>query len=204
LVETQLPFIKYFSQFKPRWRQGRRIRCRQFLRWRLAALVGLMLCAMAAPLLAAEAAEYKVKAAFLYNLARFVEWPKEAMGAQAAQFQLCVYGQDPFNGALTPIESKKIAGKKVVVRRLAPTESLAGCHMVFVSTSQQNELGPLISKLSDKPILTVGDTPGYAKDGVIVNFYLEQRKVRFEINVRAAKSAGLRVSSKLLALARII
>jgi hypothetical protein len=204
LAEARLPLIKRFTLLEPFSGLGRWIRCRHRSPGKFAVLLGLMLGAMAAPLFGAEAAEYEVKAAFLYNLARFVEWPKEALGARAAQFQLCVYGQDPFDGALTPIEGKEIDGKEVVVRRLGPTESVAGCHMVFVSASQQHELGLLIHKLAEKPVLTVGDTPGYAKDGVIVNFYLEQRKVRFEINVQAAKSAGLRMSSKLLALAKII
>lgn len=204
MAEARLSHLKRFIRPAPhcgrsRWRGGG-----HRARSKAAALVGMMLCAIAAPLLGAEAAEYEVKAAFLYNLARFVEWPKEALEPEAAQFHLCVYGEDPFDGALAVIEGKQIDGKEIVVQRVGQSEGVANCQMVFVSASQRHELGPLISKLVAKPVLTVGDTPGYGKDGVIVNFYIEQRKVRFEINVQAAKSAGLKVSSKLLALARII
>lgn len=168
-------------------------------------IAGAFVAAMAPAQVAAQHGEYEVKAAFLYNIARFVEWPqKVSPSSNATSFHMCVYGKNPFAGALEAIKGKEIGGKKIIIQHINPLDHAQSCQMLFISASEQNDLKHVISGLSDHPVLTIGDTPGYARNGVIVNFYLEQNKVRFEINIQAAKQSGLKVSSKLLALAKII
>src|SRR4030067_1750304 len=141
--------------------------------------------------------EYQVKAAFLYNFTKFVEWPttdtKEVI-------ILGVFGEDPFSAALNEIEGKIIKGKKLVVNRVKSVKNLTGCHILFISKSEKNNLDQILLTLKGSHNLTVGDTDGFTQKVLIINFYIEQDKVRFEINVKAAKRAGLGISSNLLKL----
>ena len=155
-----------------------------------------------APLVCAAsvAGEYQVKAAFLYNFAKFVDWPGD--GGQG-MFVLCVLGADPFGGAIDAVAGKPVGGRTIQVRRLASADGAGACQMLFISSSEADGLGKDLGAVRGKPVLTVGDTPGFAERGVVINLYVEQSKVRFEINIDAAKRAQLNISSQLLRLARI-
>jgi hypothetical protein len=173
------------------------------LRKYLALLCGLLLAAPA--VVDAEASvhgEYEVKAAFLYNFAKFIDWPP----LDDAQFTVCVFGRDPFGRALDPIEGKTVGGKTVAVRRLerAAAMDLKTCRILFIATSEEAQVAHILELSRGSPMLTVGDTDGFARQGVMINFYLEQEKVRFEINPRAAAEVGIRPSAKLLQLGRIV
>lgn len=166
-----------------------------FTKQAVVTLLGLVFCVAAQ---AAPPGEYEVKTAFIHNIAKFVEWPHRSAGP----LKLCVVGQDPFGSALDAIDAKPI-GDTVweVVRR---NTNLRGCGVLFISASESNNLKPILTSVQGSAVLTVGDTPGYAEQGVMVNFYLEQNKVRLEINNAAAGRAGFRISSQLLKLARIV
>jgi hypothetical protein len=155
----------------------------------------LVLCTSAQ---AAPPGEYEVKAAFIHNIAKFVDWPPRSAGS----LKLCVIGQDPFGSALDALDAKPI-GDTVweVVRR---NTNLRGCAVLFIPASENNNLKPILTSVQGSAVLTVGDTAGYAEQGVMVNFYLEQNKVRLEINNAAAGRAGFKISSQLLKLARIV
>lgn len=168
-------------------------------KWALV-LVALLSC-LAPAADAAAAGEYQVKAAFLYNFARFVDWPSSAAGG--ASFVLCILGDDPFGGEINVIAGKAVGGKTLQVRRLASAAAVSSCQMLFISASESGSLGQALAAARGRPILTVGDTPGFAERGVAINLYVDQSKVRFEINLDAAKRAQLNISSQLLKLARI-
>lgn len=154
-------------------------------------------------LAAAQAPEYDLKAAFLFNFVKFVEWPAQAFPSDRAPVNLCVYGQDPFGSTLDKvIEGERVGERSLVVRRPG-LEELDGCHVLFISRSEAERLGGVLARVGSKPVLTVADTDGFLQAGGAINFVLEGSKVRFLINQKAAERNGLRISSRLLRLAMI-
>ena len=152
---------------------------------------------------AQSANEYQVKAAFLYNFAKFVEWPSDAFGGGNAQLVIGVVGDDPFGGALDQaINGKTVNGRALVVRRLKWGQDLRSCHVLFISSSERKHLTQIIQSVKGASVLTVGDMGQFNQEGGIINFILAARQVRFEINSRGADQARLRISSKLMALAK--
>ena len=147
--------------------------------------------------------EYQVKAAFLYNFAKFVDWPPEAFAGRSGKLVIGVIGEDPFGGALDQaINGKTIGGRSLVVHRLRWGQDLRSCHILFISSSERQRLPQIIQSLRGASVLTVGDMGQFNQQGGIINFVLEANKVGFEINSRGAHRARLRISSKLLALAK--
>jgi hypothetical protein len=163
---------------------------------------------MAGALLQAQAqgsGEYAVKAAFLYNFARFVEWPGEALGSGGAPLLVGVVGDDPFGSSIDQtVAGKNVNGHPIAVRRLKWGQNLRQCHILFISSSEARRLPQILESLRGSSVLTVADMDRFDQQGGIVRFLIEEGKVRFEINVDAADQAGLRISSKLLALAKIV
>lgn len=146
--------------------------------------------------------EYEVKAAYLYNFGRFVNWPHNAAPSPANEFVICVLGHDPFGPVLDGIISgEKIKEKNVVARRIAKVDDAAGCRVLYVSPSESRQLKEILKTLLKQSVLTVSDIPQFVKSGGMVQFVLLDRRVRFEINVAAARQAGLNLSSELLKVA---
>jgi len=149
--------------------------------------------------------EYEVKAAFVYNFARFIEWPPEAYPDGVAGLVAPLLGDDPFPGVPGEVlRGKSAQGRALATRRLRWGQDVQGCHILYVSPSERARLGQILENVRGQSILTIGDTDGFAQLGGIVNFVLEDGKVRFEINPESAGRARLRISSRLLTLARII
>jgi len=153
----------------------------------------------AAPAQTAE--EYAVKAAFLYNFTKFVDWPAAAF-PDAGVFKICVLGDDPFGGSLQAIAGEQVGSRKLKVARTDAASRSGGCQILFISRSERDRIPQILAAVKGAPVLTVGDGKGLADDGVIVNFILEGTRVRFEINTESAERAGLQISSKLLQLAK--
>lgn len=150
-------------------------------------------------------AEYHVKAAFLYNFLKFVEWPASTFGNPESPFVLCVLGHDPFEGALEEtIRDRPVSGRSCLVRILADRRDLSGCHVVFASLFGEAEIAEVIQRASRLPVLTVGETDRFEQAGGIIRFVVEENRVRFVINAAAARRAGLRLSSRLLGIARSV
>lgn len=144
--------------------------------------------------------EYKVKAAFLLNFAKFVTWPENAN--PPATFPLCVVGEDPFGAALNGVEEKQIGGQNVSLRRgLAVGEGLAQCRMLFVGSSERANLKGILQVVAGKPVVTVGDIEGFAQAGGMFEFKDQGGRLSFVINNAKAKESGLRISASLLSLA---
>ncbi len=150
-----------------------------------------------------EYTEYEIKAGFMYNIAKFVEWP-EGSADTRKPLVLCVLGTDPFGKALDDLNGRPVGGRRLEVRRASSLKDLKDCHMLFISGSEKERLPRILEALRDSAILTIGDTTGYAGRGVMVNFYLDQKKLRIEINIDKAKRARLLISSQLLRLTRIV
>lgn len=182
---------------KRRWRlQAQRAR-RQLARAVILTLVGAL------PTLAATqhpSVEYQVKASYLYNFLQFVEWPHDAFPDD--QLNLCVVGEDRFGTALAATTGKTSRGRKIAVKHIqAPPAQLASCHVVFISSSAGWQEFQILRELSGRPVLTVGETEGFAGRGGIINLVPVGATIRFEINQRAAQRNGLKVSAQLLQLA---
>lgn len=160
----------------------------------------LVLLAASGTARAEVASEYDVKAAFLYNFTKFVEWPASAF-TERNDFQLCVLGEDPFGKSLKVVEDEKVAGRRITLLRTPKLAEAEGCQILFISRSERARMPQILQDLGDAPVLTVADTDGFLDDGGIINFKLEGSKVRFEINQEAAERAGIKISSKLLRLA---
>jgi hypothetical protein len=153
---------------------------------------------------AAGPSEYEVKAAFLYNFARFVEWPLDAPGVDGT-FVVTVLGRDPFGSVLDDtLRGKTIEGKRVVVRRVLRSEDVGRTQIVFISDSETERLPEILKRLDAAPVLTVGDMSQFAERGGVIRFKVDQERIRLEINVAAAQRCRLRISSQLLKLARIV
>jgi hypothetical protein len=143
--------------------------------------------------------EYAVKAAFLRSAVRLVDWPAE----RRAQLEVCVVGEDPFGPALDAIAGA--AGDATIeVRRLGAARDARACEVVFVGRSERDHLRAVLAALQGSGALTVGDTEGFAEQGVILNFYLDGSKVRFEVNVDAARLAGVSLQPRLVSLGRVV
>lgn len=148
--------------------------------------------------------EYQVKAAFLYNFAKFVEWPPKRDGKASDQLVLGILGKDPFGDEIRTIEGKRVKDKTLRVIRADSLDELQNCDVIFISASVNAKLPGILKKLRGRPVLTVSDTPGFANRGVMINLFNLENKIRFEINPVAVERAGLKISSQLLKLARIV
>jgi hypothetical protein len=153
----------------------------------------------------ASTSEYEIKAAFLFNFAKFVEWPESVMGETNGSFIIGILGRDPFDGALDQtIGDKTVKGKTIVIKRFRHLVDLQYCHILFISESEKDNLQEILNRIGDESILTVGDMPDFAKNGGMIQLYTENDKVRFAIRLTATERANLKLSAKLLNLAKII
>jgi hypothetical protein len=166
-------------------------------------------CLSLALLLSADASaqesqpsEYQVKAAFLFNFAKFVEWPPGSFAGAKSPMVIGILGDNPFGGDLEQtIQNKTINNRLIVVK---PAHSLAeatNCQVLFISASEKQRLPEIFGGLRGTSVLTVSETDGFTGAGGMINFVWEGKKVRFEINNDAAKKANLKINSKLLGLA---
>lgn len=148
-----------------------------------------------------------MKAAFLFNFAKFVEWPDRSFESPQSAFRICVIGQDPFGGALDEYLGKTIEGRPVQLARYPSANGLAEtrhCQILFISASEKTHFHEVIESLRGDSALLVGDADGFAASGGTIEFTLEDNHIRFSINPEAAQRADLKLSSKLLALAKIV
>ncbi|UII31327.1 YfiR family protein [Fulvivirga ulvae] len=150
----------------------------------------------------AQIGETRLKSIWLEKFSKFIEWPTSDT---LDYFTITILGEGDINQYLYDIyKNRTIKNKPVKINVIDKIDSLENCNILFINTEQAKDLDKVLDKVRSKPILTIGDTQGFAKKGIIINFYLEQNKVRFELNISAAKSSGLDVDFRLLEAARII
>ncbi|HEX5854397.1 MAG TPA: YfiR family protein [Thermoanaerobaculia bacterium] len=171
--------------------------------------LGCALAAGAAPPVetsrATGAPDFEIKAAFVVKFAKFVEWPAESPAMTEKTLNVCLIGEDTTGEALKRIAARtKVDERPVLVRTLSRAEDARSCAIVYVGSSETERLRPLLSILGKMPILTVGDAEGFAGSGGTIGFYVAEDKVRLEINPDAAAASGLKLSSQLLQLARLV
>ena len=151
----------------------------------------------------APSGEYEVKAAFVYNFLKFVDLPSPASGA-AASLRICILGAVPDQAPFDLLDKQELAGKRLAVNHLAGISDVAACQVLFIASSEERRLPAIVDAAKKSGMLTISDTEGFARRGVVINFIIENKKVRFEINAEAARLAGLKISSKLMKLASIV
>jgi hypothetical protein len=179
------------------------LQCRKILR---GAAGVLFLWGMLLPsaLAAASVGESDVKAAFILNFIKFVEWPSSAFSSPEDPILISVVGNDPMGDSIDGLGGKTVSGRKVVVRKAGNLASLERCHILFVGASEKASLAPALGAVQRWPVLTVGDFEGFAGRGGTIGFIRQENRVGFEINEESARKAGLKVNAKLLYLGKSV
>jgi hypothetical protein len=175
-------------------------------RWRLLSVLGVVMALVSGTRAQSPAAgEYQVKAAFLYNFAKFVEWPPSSFSDVSAPLQICVLGRDPFGEELHNLTAAKtVNGRKLEVDSVVDLQHARSCHILFIASSVKMSMQQIVEGLRGASVLTVGDSKGFTEQGGMINFVLENDRVQFEVNRKAADQAGLKISSKLLSVAKVV
>lgn len=148
--------------------------------------------------------EQVVKATFLYNFAKFVEWPDGTFTTPDSPIILCILGDNPFGRALAAIENKNIKGRRLGIRLCRDVSETTGCHILYISPSEQKQVPHILNSIKHQSFLTVSDTEMFGKKGGMIYLFKTEHSVQFEINLEVARKARLKISSRLLKLARII
>lgn len=149
-----------------------------------------------------KASEFQVKAAYLYNFGRFVQWPDESGADRHEFFEICVLGTDPFGQALdATLAGGTIGGKSVAAKRITKPQDVDSCRILFISSSEESHLKEDLAALDKTRVLTVSDIPRFSERGGMIGFILDGNRVRFDVNLDSAQGAGLTLSSELLKVA---
>ena len=168
------------------------------LRWIVVLAVLISSCAVGQ---GSKPTEYQVKAVYIYNFSRFVEWPSKP-GQVVDGFIICVLGQDPFGQNLNnALANASISGKKVGIKRISAPQDAENCRVLFISGSEEKRLEQILEVLDGASVLTVSDMPAFVERGGMMQFVWDGDRVRFEVNLATAKHAGLSLSSELLKVA---
>ena len=202
-----MPETDMQTGFQPDFRQTQRpIRGR---RWQAAVcllVLSIVYLVSASPAPAQNALpEYQVKAAYLFNFLKFVEWPDEAFPDPLAPILIGVVGEDPFGNSLAQVVTgKTVQGRDIVIRVYRSGEDLRGAHILFISASERKKIPAIVAALRGTSVLTVADSDGFLECGGMIQFLSENNRIRFAINVDAARKGKLKMSSKLLSLAKLV
>ena len=149
--------------------------------------------------------EYKIKAAYLYNFSLFVDWPAGAAGTDNTSFVICILGQHSFGDALKSMEGKVVKQRVLKVRYISDLKNIGNCQILFVCLSEKLRLPEIIGAAIEKRgILTISDLPGFTRAGGVINLVNVGEKLRFDINMKAARQAGLSMNHQLLNMAHDI
>jgi len=149
--------------------------------------------------------ETQIKAGFLFNFTKFVEWPADAFADAGSPIVLGIVGEDPFGDLLTQaVAGKTVNGRTVLLRHFKEDQNLQACNILFIGASEGGHVARILEKLRGSSVLTVGETDNFAQQGGIINFAIEENKVRLQINLEAASRARVKISAKVIAVARLV
>lgn len=169
--------------------------------------LALSLCALLAESLAAQtgpSTPYELRALYLYNFAKYTEWPQEAFADSAAPFVLGILGEDPFGKDLDIIKGKSIKNRKLVVKYFSTAREARDCHILFISPSEKDRVPQTLQTLKQLSVLTVSEFEGFMDQDGMVNLAEEKKRLVFEINQAAAEKVGLKLDARLLQLAKAV
>ena len=151
-----------------------------------------------------DSLEYDVKAGFLFNFTKFIQWPDDSFAEKSSPLVIGILGADPFGEKFDQaLEKEKSGGRRLVVKRYKSVQDIETCHILFISAAERAHLPKVHEKLKDTSTVVTGETDDFNREGGVIRFFLEKGRVRFEINVSAARRKKLEISSQLLNLARI-
>jgi hypothetical protein len=171
-------------------------------------LVLLLLLAQAARSFAADPqalTEYQIKAGFFFNFTRFVDWPESAFVTASSPILVCILGETPLTDLVTNVALGKVVnGRAVSIKRVKASDDLRQCNLLFVSAEEERHTAEILASLKKTNTLTVGETPGFAQAGGMINFSIQENRVKLELNLEATTRAGLKVNSKLIAVSRLV
>lgn len=171
----------------------------------LAGLVSSQVSRSTVPGRGGPSLEYQVKAAYLLNFTRYVEWPAQAFAAPNSPVTICVLGIDPFGAVLdATTRGRTTQGRAVAVRRIRTIAKTDECHLLFISRKTWRSQRDLPKKLRAPGLLTVGESEDFAQEGGVISFIIQNETVRFVVNAEARDQAGLRISSRMLSLAAAV
>ena len=178
----------------------------KWISWQVVALVLSMLPGILFPpaLAGSIPVEDEVKAAYLVNFIKFVEWPDSAFQSPEGPLVLCVVGNDPIGVALEKFHGKTVSGKVLDVRKVSDLASMGHCHILFIGESEKGKVDNVLGIMKTHPVLTVSDIDGFARMGGAIGFFREKNNIRFEINDESVGNAGLTLNAKLLYLGKIV
>ena len=165
-------------------------------------------CCLCIPLLQSQTTplpEYKIKAVFLFNFTQFVEWPGNVFNSDDAPFVIGILGKDPFGSYIdNAVADEKMGSHPITIVRYSSISEVNNCQMLFISANENENLPEILSSLSNRSILTVSDAHGFVQAGGIIGFITADNKIKLQVNLNAAKTANLNISSKLLSVAEIL
>ena len=176
------------------------------IRSRLSFLLVLTMCFYANNLMAQTTAkEYRIKAAFLFNFANYVEWPPDTFKEANSPLTYCTVGEDPFEGVLDQsLNAKSVGTHPLRVQHLKAPENFQGCQIVFIGANEKKRIAAILESLKQTPVLVVGESSRFVQQGGTVGFLSEENTVRFEVNLDAAQRARLNISATLLSVAKTV
>ncbi len=154
----------------------------------------------------AQLEEHQIKAAILYNFAKFVTWPENSFGDDDSSLVIAILGDDPLHKRIDNLEGKKVGDRVITIRHWShrDLQRRKNCQILYVATSEKQKLDSILATVAQAPILTVSDLPNFTQKGGVLNFDKTQKNIRFAINLDASSQAGLKISSKLFPLATTV
>lgn len=157
-----------------------------------------------APLAEPMPLEYQVKAVYIYNFLRFVDWPPDTFATESDPIQVCVVGEHPVGRALAPIETQAARGRAIQLHILEPRSQFKHCQVLFIGTRNANLASTLLEQVENTPVLTVSDMDRFVALGGMIGFVIKEDHVSLEINLREIRAADLRISAKVLEIASTV
>lgn len=148
--------------------------------------------------------ETKVKVAYIYNFTKFIDWPGDDGAAESEPVNICVIGADPIRTMLGELTNREAKGRPIRIMRIKDVEAPSPCRLLFISRSEEQQLPHILQRVQGTRILTISDIPRFAQRGGMIGFSTERERVKIEINQKATRQAGLKISAKLLEIARIV
>jgi hypothetical protein len=148
--------------------------------------------------------EAKVKAAYIFNFTKFIDWPGDDTAPAGEPIRVCIVGSDPIRTILGELSNREVKGRPLKIVRIKDLSAIPPCHLLFISRSEVQQLPLILQRLQGTHVLTVSDIPQFGQRGGMISFFTEKERVKIEVNQRTIRQSGLKVSAKLLEIARVV